>query len=135
MLEKKEERKRKMKTFKIKINEGDAVIKLNSNKGIELIFGEDEETAVKEMEWEEQEVYKTSILFALMIDTYFRNGEKLDELIMHSPTGNIPAEILGKGILSITLAGADISEEELLKRPDDMKDNVVDATTRFTKDE
>ena len=126
---------KKKKTFKIKISEGDAIIKLNSNKVIELIFGEDEETVIRDMEWQEQEIYKTSVLFALMLDTYFRNGERLDELIMHSPTGNIPAEILGKGILSITLAGADISEEELLKRPDDMKDNVVDATTRFTKDE
>ena len=130
-----------MKTFKIKINEGDAVIKLNSNKGIELIFGEDEETAVKEMEWEEQEVYKTSILFALMIDTYFRNGEKLDELIMHSPTGSIPAELLGQDLLSISFAGVhtteeeNITEEELLKRLDEIKDNVVDATTRFKKDE
>ena len=132
---------KKKKTFKIKISEGDAIIKLNSNKVIELIFGEDEETVIRDMEWQEQEIYKTSVLFALMLDTYFRNGERLDELIMHSPTGSIPAELLGKGLLSISLAGADISEEEniteeeLLERPDDMKDNVVDATTRFTKDE
>ena len=34
----------KKKTFQIKINEGDAVIKLGANKVVELIFGEDDET-------------------------------------------------------------------------------------------
>ena len=142
------------KTFQIKIKEGDAVIKLNANKVVELIFGEDDETVFREKEWHEQEVYKTSVQFALMIDTYFRNGEGLDDIIMHSDSGSIAAELLGKELLSISLAGADtseeeITEEELLERLDDMKealkskdspesphkDNVVDAATRFKKDE
>ena len=146
----------KKKTFQIKINEGDAVIKLGANKAIELLFGEDDETMVRETEWHEQEVYKVSVQFALMIDTYFRNGEGLDDIIMHSPTGSIPAELLGKELLSISLAGADtseevnITEEELLQRLSDIKtakenvqatsedddtSNVVDAATRFIKDE
>ena len=144
------------KTFQIKIKEGDAIIKLGSNKVVELIFGEDDETMVKETEWHEQEVYKASVQFALMIDTYFRNGEGLDDIIMHSNSGSIPAELLGKELLSISLAGADtseednITEEQLLQRlsdiktakenvqattKDDAKDNVVDAATRFKKDE
>ena len=144
------------KTFRIKIKEGDAVIKLNSNKVVELIFGEDDDTMVRETEWHEQEVYKASVQFALMIDTYFRNGEGLDDIIMHSNSGSIPAELLGKELLSISLAGADtseednITEEQLLQRlsdiktakenvkattKDDVKDNVVDAATRFKKDE
>ena len=144
------------KTFKIKIKEGDAIIKLGSNKVVELIFGEDDETMVRETEWHEQEVYKASVQFALMIDTYFRNGEGLDDIIMHSNSGSIPAELLGKELLSISLAGADtseednITEEELLQKlsdiktakknvkattKDDVKDNVVDAATRFKKDE
>ena len=144
------------KTFQIKIKEGDAIIKLGSNKVVELIFGEDDETMVKETEWHEQEVYKASVQFALMIDTYFRNGEGLDDIIMHSNSGSIPAELLGKELLSISLAGADtseednITEEQLLQRlsdiktakenvkattKDDVKDNVVDAATRFKKDE
>ena len=144
------------KTFQIKIKEGDAVIKLNSNKVVELIFGEDDDTMVRETEWHEQEVYKASVQFALMIDTYFRNGEGLDDIIMHSNSGSIPAELLGKELLSISLAGADtseednITEEQLLQRlsdiktakenvkattKDDVKDNVVDAATRFKKDE
>ena len=144
------------KTFQIKIKEGDAVIKLNSNKVVELIFGEDDDTMVRETEWHEQEVYKASVQFALMIDTYFRNGEGLDDIIMHSNSGSIPAELLGKELLSISLAGADtgeegnITEEELLQKlsdiktakenvqattKDDAKDNVVDAATRFKKDE
>ncbi len=151
----------KKKTFQIKINEGDAVIKLGANKVVELIFGEDDETVFKEKEWHEQEVYKTSVQFALMIDTYFRNDEGLDDIIMHSDSGSIAAELLGKELLAISLAGADtseeeiiisskeITEEELLERLDDMKealknkdspesprkDNVVDAKTRFKKDE
>ena len=144
------------KTFKIKIKEGDAIIKLGSNKVVELIFGEDDETMVRETEWHEQEVYKASVQFALMIDTYFRNGEGLDDIIMHSNSGSIPVELLGKELLSISLAGADtgeednITEEELLQKlsdiktakknvkattKDDVKDNVVDAATRFKKDE
>lgn len=149
-------KKKMTKTFKIKIKEGDAIIKLGSNKVVELIFGEDDETMVRETEWHEQEVYKASVQFALMIDTYFRNGEGLDDIIMHSNSGSIPAELLGKELLSISLAGADtseednITEEELLQKlsdiktakknvkattKDDVKDNVVDAATRFKKDE
>ena len=145
----------KKKTFQIKIDEGSAVMVLNPNKAVQLMFGEDDETMVREMEWNEQEVYKAAVQFALMIDVYFRNGEGLDELIMHSPTGSIAAELLGKELLSISLAGADesdegeLTEEELLERLSDIKtaeenaqaatkdkDNtVVDAATRFKKDE
>ena len=152
----KKKKEKMTKTFRIKIKEGDAVIKLTSNKVVELIFGEDDETMVRETEWHEQEVYKASVQFALMIDTYFRNGEGLDDIIMHSNSGSIPVELLGKELLSISLAGADtgeednITEEELLQKlsdiktakenvkattKDDVKDNVVDAATRFKKDE
>ena len=146
----------KKKTFQAKINEGDAVIVIGSDKAVQLLFGEDDETLVRETEWHEQEVYKAAVQFALMIDTYFRNGEGLDDIIMHSHTGSIPAELLGKELLSISLAGADtseevnITEEELLQRLSDIKtakenvqatsedddtSNVVDAATRFIKDE
>ena len=131
-----------MKTFNIKVSEGDAIIKLNSDKVVQLIFGEDDRTIIKEVEWHEQEVYKAAVLFALMIDTYFKNGAGLDEVILLSQTGNIAAELLGKDLLSISLAGVhtteeeNITEEELLKRLDEIKDNVVvNATTRFTKDD
>ena len=136
------------KTFQIKIKEGDAVIKLNANKVVELIFGEDDDTVFREKEWHEQDVYKTSVQFALMIDTYFRNDEGLDDIIMHSESGNLAAELLGKEYLGISLAGADNNEEELLESFNKMnkemskgspesphEDNVVDATTRFKKDE
>lgn len=136
------------KTFQIKIKEGDAVIKLNANKDVELIFGEDDDTVFREKEWHEQEVYKTSVQFALMIDTYFRNDEGLDDIIMHSESGNLAAELIGKEYLSISLASADNNEEEISESFNKMKeemskgppessdkDNVVDATTRFKKDE
>ena len=145
----------KKKTFQIKIDEGSAVIVLSPNKAVKLMFGEDDETMGREMEWHVQEVYKTAVQFALMADTFFRNGEGLDELIMHSPTGSIAAELLGKELLSISLAGADesdedgLTEEDLLERLSDIKtaeenaqaatknkdSTVVDAATRFKKDE
>ena len=120
-------------------NEGDAVIRLKSNKMIELVFAEDDETILREQKWHEQEVYKAAVQFALMIDTFFKNGKGLDNIIMHSPTGSIAAELLGsKDMLSISLAGAAI-EEELSNRLDEMqdelKDNVIDASTRFKKKE
>ena len=134
----------KKKTFQVTIKEGDAVIRLKSNRMVELIFAEDDETIVVEKEWHEQEVYKTAVQFALMVDTYLKNGVGLDDVIMHSDTGSIAAELLGKDMLSISLATADDlpgedTEEELLDKiqevEEDLKDNVVDATKRFIKKE
>ena len=137
---------RKKKTFQTTINEGDAVIKLRSDKTIELLFGEDEETIIREQEWHEQEVYKTAVQFALMIDTFFKNGDGLDNLMMHSPTGSIASELLNDD-LAVKLGFAespfdplkDKDEEDLSDRLDEMQDelknNVVDATTRFKKKE
>jgi len=137
---------RKKKTFQTTINEGDAVIKLRSNKVVELIFGEDEETIIRDMEWQEQEVYKTAVQFALMIDTFFKNGEGLDNLMMHSPTGSIAAELLNDDLV-VKLGFAESpfepleskEEEEFSNRLDEMQDelntNVVDASNRFTNKE
>jgi hypothetical protein len=136
---------KKKKTFQITINEGDAVIKLTSDRIVELLFAEDDETIVRERKWPEQEVYKTAVQFALMIDTFFKNGEGLDSLIMHSPTGSIVAELIGQDMFGIKLGSwvsvdsHDKEEEELSSRleevEEDLKNNVVDATTRFTKKE
>ncbi len=137
---------RKRKTFQIKINEGDAVIKLNSNKMVELLFGEDEETIIRSVEFPEQEVYKIAVQFALMIDTFFKNGEGLDNLMMHSATGSIAAELSDENIaIKLGFAGKplkpsnDKDEEELSNRLDEMqgelKDNVIDATTRFKRED
>ena len=62
---------------------------------------------------------------------------------MHSDTGSIAAELLGKEMLSVTLAGIDEdgpvdadSEEEIeVELETVLEDNVVDATTRFKKKE
>ena len=135
----------KKKTFQVTIKEGDAVIRVKSNRMVQLIFAEDDETIIREQEWHEQEVYKTAVQFGLMLDNFLKNGEGLDNLIMHSPTGSIAAELLGKDMLeSITLAEADDlpgedTEEELLDKiqevEEDLKDNVVDAAKRFIKKE
>ena len=137
--------KKKKKIYQITVNEGDAVIRLRSNKIVELVFAEDEDSIIREVEWPEQEVYKTAVQFALMIDTFFKNGEGLDNLIMHSSTGSIAAELLGKEMLSITLAGlgefgdADSEtegEEEMeieLEFEEHSTDNVVEASTRFNR--
>ena len=79
-----------------------------------------------------------------MVDTYLKNGEGLDAVIMHSGTGSIAAELLGKDMLeSISLADIDYveeeEEEELLDKLEevekDLKDNLIDASTRFIKKE
>ena len=130
------------------MNEGDALIRLKSNRIVELVFAEDDETVLRDREYYEQEVYKTAVQFALMIDTFFKNGEGLDTLIMHSPTGSIAAELLGKDLLSIELSTGNSNDrtvnktlgEELEDRLNETqeelnKDNVVDATNRFKKED
>ena len=137
---------KKKKIFQTTIKEGDAIIKLRSDRTVDLLFGEDEETIVRESNWDQQEVYKTAVQFALMIDTFFKNGEGLDNLMMHSPTGSIAAELLNDDLV-VKLGFAESSpepledkdEEKLSDRLDEMQDelnnNVVDASTRFTNKE
>ena len=102
------------RSFKVDIIEGDAIIHLRSDKTVSLVFAEDGDTISREMAWPDHEIYKTAVQFALMIDSYFKNGEGLDSLILNSPTGNIAAELLGKDLLQISLAGVgDLGEVEV----------------------
>ena len=114
--------KDKKRTFKVNIVEGDAIIHIKFDQTVSLVFAEDGDTITREMSWPDHEVYKTAVQFALMIDSYFKNGEGLDSLILNSPTGNIAAELLGKELLQISLAGVgEISEIEV--------DNVANEDT------
>ena len=142
---------KKKKTFQITANEGDVFIRLKSNKLVQLIFAEDDETILREKEWDEQEVYKTAVQFALMIDSYFKNAEGLDNLIMSSPSGNIAAELIGKDLLQISLAGVgDLGEIEVDNVADEndtaeqegkdiysgkIKDNILDLTNKLKNKE
>ena len=133
----------KKKTFQVTIKEGDAVIRLKSNKIVELVFAEDDETVLREQEWHEQEVYKAAVQFALMIDSYFKNGDGLDSIILNSPTGNIAQELVGKDLLTIDLTTAgEIHDEDFHMEVDVdshkdpvefIPDNVIDATDKFNK--
>ena len=139
------------KIFNVDIEEGDAIIRLRSNKIVQLIFAEDGDTIVREMAWPDHEVYKTAVQFALMIDSYFKNAEGLDNLILNSPTGNIAAELLGKDLLQISLAGvADVGEIEVNNIADKsdtvkqegkdvssgkLKDNILDLTNKLKNKE
>ena len=136
------------KIFNIDIEEGDAMIHLKNDKTVTLIFAEDGDTIVREMAWPDHEVYKTAVQFALMIDSYFKNSEGLDNLIMHSPTGNIAAELMGKDLLQISLAGVgDLGKIEVDNTNDTaeqegkdiysgkLKDNVLDLTERLKNKE
>ena len=94
------------KIFNVDIEEGDALIRLRHNKVVQLVFAEDGDTIVREMAWPDHEVYKAAVQFALMIDSFFKNEDGLDNIILHSPTGNIAAELMGKNLLQISLTGA-----------------------------
>ena len=114
--------KDKKRTFKVNIVEGDAIIHIKFDQTVSLVFAEDGDTITREMSWPDHEIYKTAVQFGLMIDSYFKNGEGLDSLILNSPTGNIAAELLGKELLNISLAGVgEISEIEV--------DNVANEDT------
>ena len=135
------------KIFNVEIEEGDAIIRLRHNKVVQLVFAEDGDTIVREMSWPDHEVYKTAVQFALMIDSYFKNSEGLDNLILNSPTGNIAAELLGKDLLQISLAGVgDLGEVEINNVADEndtaeqegkdiysgkIKDNILDLTNKL----
>ena len=139
------------KIFNVAIEEGDAIIRLRHNKVVQLVFAEDGDTIVREMSWPDHEVYKTAVQFALMIDSYFKNSEGLDNLILNSPTGNIAAELLGKDLLQISLAGVgDLGEIEVDNVTDEndtaeqegkdiyrgkIKDNILDLTNKLKNKE
>ena len=138
------------KIFQLDIEEGDAIIRLKNDKVVQLVFAEDGDTIAREMTWPDHEVYKTAVQFALMIDSYFKNGEGLDSLILHSPTGNIAAELLGKDLLQISLAGVgDLGELEVDNAADndtaeqegkdiysgEIPDNVLDLTEKLKNKE
>ena len=139
------------KIFNVDIEEGDAIIRLRHNKVVQLVFAEDGDTIVREMAWPDHEVYKTAVQFALMIDSYFKNSEGLDNLILNSPTGNIAAELLGKDLLQISLAGVgDLGEIEVNNIADEndtaeqegkdiysgkIKDNILDLTNKLKNKE
>ena len=139
------------KIFNVDIEEGDALIRLRHNKVVQLVFAEDGDTIVREMTWPDHEVYKTAVQFALMIDSYFKNSEGLDNLILNSPTGNIAAELLGKNLLEISLAGVgDVGEIEVNNIADEndtaeqegkdiysgkIKDNILDLTNKLKNKE
>ena len=106
--------KREKRKFNVEIEEGDAIIRLKNDKVVQLVFAEDGDTIAREMTWPDHEVYKAAVQFALMIDSYFKNGEGLDSLIVNSPSGNIASELLGKDLLQISLSGAgDFGELEV----------------------
>ena len=128
---------RKKKTFTIEIEEGDAMIRLGVDQRVQLIFAEDGDTIVREMAWPDHLVYKTAVQFALMLDSYFKNGEGLDSIILNSPTGNIAQELVGKDLLTIDLTTAgEIVEVDSHKDPVEfIPDNVIDATDKFKRKE
>jgi len=119
--------KDRKRTFKVNIVEGDAIIHIKFDQTVSLVFAEDGDTITREMSWPDHEIYKTAVQFGLMIDSYFKNGEGLDSLILNSPTGNIAAELLGKELLQISLAGVgDLGEIEV--------DNAADTAEQEGKD-
>jgi|TARA_R100000081_G_C4806691_1_gene168055 hypothetical protein len=102
-----------MSEFIIKGKVGDAFIRISADKEVQLIFGEDDESLVREVSWDTHEIYKCAVQFSLMIDSYLRNAKALDDLIVTSPTGSIPAELMGRDLLPILLSGGERSELEI----------------------
>ena len=54
-----------------------------------------------------------------MIDSYLRNSKALDDLISTSATGSIPAELIGRDLLPIMLAGAGLEEFQEVEEEDE----------------
>ena len=83
---------KKKKTVNYPVETGDAIIVIKEDGRIELCFGE--EDLEFPMSWPDQENYKTAVQFALMLDSFIKNGDALDEIILTSPTGNLPGDLL-----------------------------------------
>jgi len=134
-----------MSDFTIKGKVGDAFIRITADKEVQLIFGENEDSLIREVSWEGHEVYKCAVQFSLMIDSYLRNAKALDDLIVSSATGSIPAELIGKDLLPIMLAGAGLEEfdfelEESIETnteesKEKYKDNVIQFKQKDKDDE
>jgi hypothetical protein len=119
---------------------GDVFIKICKDRDVQLIFGEDEESIYREVEWESHEIYKAATNFALMLDAYLRNSKALDDLITTSPTGSIPAELIGKDLLPINLFGAgleefELQEEQVIDKSEEPPKKYKDNVLQFNKKE
>ena len=131
-----------MSDFTIKGNVGDVFIRITKDRDVQLIFGEDEDSIYREIDFEGHEVYKTATQFALMIDSYLRNSKALDDLITTSATGSIPAELIGRDLLPIILSGAGLEDFKLQEEPDEpkeqpkkYKDNIIQFNKKEKDDE
>jgi len=146
MSEKKKKMKKK-KTFDYKCDIGDAIIRIKESGQVELCLCEDEDTINRTMSWPDQENYKTAVQFALMIDSFIRNGSALDDMILSSPNGNIAFDLLssdgmigsialtGIGDIMDSLPDEDTAEQEGKEiYSGSYPDNVLDLTSRLNKD-
>jgi len=138
---------KKKKTFDYKCDIGDAIIRIKESGQVELCLCEDEDTINRTMSWPDQENYKTAVQFALMIDSFIRNGSALDDMILSSPNGNIAFDLLssegmigsialtGIGDIMDSLPDEDTAEQEGKEiYSGSYPDNVLDLTSRLNKD-
>jgi len=133
------------KIFEYTCETGDALIKIREDGNIELIFCEDETSINREMVWPDQENYKIAVQFALMLDSFIRNGDALDEIIMTSPSGNIANDLLTNkegsiGTIGLSAIGdfvESLPEEESEKGSSEQNypDNVLDLMTKLKNKE
>ena len=119
-----------MSDFTINGNVGDVFIRITKDRDVQLIFGEDEDSIYREVEWDNHEIYKAGVQFAMMLDSYLRNSKALDDLITTSATGSIPAELIGRDLLPIMLAGAGLEEFELNKEETDLEKFEVETESK-----
>ena len=117
-----------MSSFDIEGDIGDVFIRLTNKGEVQLIFGEDDETIFREVEWETHEIYKTAVQFALMLDSHIRNAKALDNLIVNSTTGSIPAELSNSDLgLPISLSGIDDYEIQDLTKEEPVEENTTSS--------
>jgi len=133
-----------MADFTVDCEVGDAIIKITKDREVQLIFGENDDSITDEVSWDGHEVYKCAVQFSLMIDSYLRNSTALDDLIVSSPTGSIPAELIGRDLLPIYLAGAGLEEfnlpelekeEVTIKQKEKYTDNIIQFKHKDKHDE
>ena len=131
------------KIYPINVREGDVVIRITPEQKIQIIFAEDNESMIRDLSWDEHLIYKTAVQFGLMMDSYLKNNSVLDNIITESDTHSIPAELGGKNILQIQIAGKEDAEVEcdtpagingdleFNVELSNIEGNVIDASNKF----
>ena len=112
-----------MSRFTINGDVGDVFIRITKDRDVQLIFGEDDDSIYREVDWEGHEVYKAGVQFAMMLDSYLRNSKAL-----------LPIMLAGAGLEEFKDFQLTQEEQEEEPKPK-YTDNIIQFKNKDKKNE